>query len=202
MITLRRIAEAPVLATYHFNIPNGESLALRPLEKTDVTALTTFLSGLSIQTRTQSSFEGYDAAAAKELGDAIGKYDKLRFVIERISEQSQEGTIIGLIEFSFGIPDNDKHRYRTAGITLSEETDCRFGLTIADESQEKGVGNAVFPYVLETTRLFGKKRLILWGGVLEGNTRAIRYYEKHGFQRVDSRTGDDGLAKLDMLLEV
>ncbi|MFE9363057.1 hypothetical protein ACFYNN_09525 [Streptomyces sp. NPDC006978] len=43
-------------------------------------------------------------------------------------------------------------------------------------------------------------RIILWGGVRADNPRAIRYYEKNGFQRVGRFTEADGTLSPDMML--
>ncbi|MEU2180061.1 GNAT family N-acetyltransferase [Streptomyces thermolilacinus] len=51
-------------------------------------------------------------------------------------------------------------------------------------------------------RRFGRNRIILWGGVLADNQRAIRFYEKQGFRTVGSFTGADGAESLDMMLDL
>ncbi|WP_051707143.1 MULTISPECIES: GNAT family N-acetyltransferase [unclassified Streptomyces] len=93
-------------------------------------------------------------------------------------------------------------RYQDAGVRLTEATDCRFGPTLADDYQHRGVGTLVFPYVTEIARLLGRSRIILWGGVRADNARAIRYYEKNGFRPVGSFTGADGSLSLDMMLDL
>ncbi|CAL9335949.1 hypothetical protein SUDANB176_00165 [Streptomyces sp. enrichment culture] len=57
-------------------------------------------------------------------------------------------------------------------------------------------GTQVFPLIADVARRFGKKRIILWGGVPTDNPRAIRYYEKQGFRTVGSFTGADGTQAL------
>ncbi|MFH9836413.1 hypothetical protein ACH4NC_34765 [Streptomyces sp. NPDC017201] len=49
-------------------------------------------------------------------------------------------------------------------------------------------------------RLLARTRIILWGGVRADNPRAIRYYEKNGFQRVGRFTEADGTLSPDMML--
>lgn len=44
----------------------------------------------------------------------------------------------------------------------------------------------------------GRTRIILWGGVRADNPRAIRYYEKNGFQPVGLFTEADGSRSLDL----
>jgi GNAT superfamily N-acetyltransferase len=110
------------------------------------------------------------------------------------------GEIIGLFEFSFDLPEGDLHRYASHGVPLDADTDCRFGPTIADDYQNRRLGSRVFPHMVEVARNFGKQRMILWGGVLADNARAIRFYEKQGFEPVGIFEAEDGELLLDMLL--
>jgi GNAT superfamily N-acetyltransferase len=95
----------------------------------------------------------------------------------------------------------DIARYQEAGIHLVV-TDRRFGPILADDYQGKGVGTQIFPLIADVARRFGRKRIILFGGVLAGNPRAIRYYEKHGLRPVGSFTGRDGAQSYDMILDL
>ncbi|MFI9600012.1 GNAT family N-acetyltransferase [Streptomyces sp. NPDC052043] len=157
-----------------------------------------FLDPLSSETRRLSTFDGYDLATARELCDAIARYDKLRLVLEDVPSSR----IVGLAEFSLDLTPGDIARYQEAGIRLAETTDCRFGPTLADDYQGRGVGTLVLPLVTEVARLLGRTRIILWGGVRANNPRAIRYYEKNGFQSVGFFAEADGSLSLDMMLDL
>jgi diamine N-acetyltransferase len=196
MLTLTSIAERPALVTHRLTLHNSKVVTFRPLMPDDADRLAVFLGELSAESRRLSTFDGYDQAAAKELCDAIGRYDKLRFVLE----EESSGRIVGILELSLGLPDGDIQRYQKAGVALEEDTDIRFGPTLADDYQGSGVGTAVFPLVIDVARALGKKRIILWGGVLSDNSRAIHYYEKHGFKPMGGFTGPDGRESLDMML--
>jgi GNAT superfamily N-acetyltransferase len=198
LFSLANVAANPHLLTETCIAANGETLVIRPLEPADVDTLTQFLKQLSPQTRRFSTFDGYDRAAAQEFCDAIARYDKLRFVIQL--EASQR--IVGLLEFSFFITDADGLRYTAYGISLNPETDCRFGPTLADDYQDRGVGTLVLPFVASVARRFGKQRIILWGGVLADNPRAVRYYVKNGFRRMGAFSNLNGVESLDMLLDL
>ncbi|MFG2394980.1 GNAT family N-acetyltransferase [Streptomyces lavendulae] len=197
MLTLTAVAEDPLVLTRRLDLNDGSEVVFRPLTHTDADHLAAFLEGLSAESRRLSTFNGYDLAAARELCDAIARYDKLRLVLDEVPS----GRIVGLLEFSLDLHSADIARYRRAGIRLAA-TDCRFGPTLADDYQGNGVGTQVFPLIADVARRFGKKRIILLGGVLADNSRAIRYYEKQGFQTVGAFTGADGVRALDMILDL
>ena len=174
-----------------------EKLLLRPLIPSDVKLLTSFLEGLSVETRRLSTFDSYDSSMAKELCDAINKYDKLRFVLI-----NSLGSILGLIEFTLDIPESDIERFLSYGINLDVSKTCRFGPTLTDSYQNQGVGKLLFPYIIQIVKLLNKNSVILYGGVLADNERAIRYYLKHGFVKVGSFINTNQLESLDMILYI
>jgi diamine N-acetyltransferase len=194
-VSLADIAANPRQFTTTFRLASLEEIVFRPLEPADVEKLAEFLTHLSPETRIFSIFPGYDRSAALELCDAINRYDKLRFVLEAGE------TIIGLMEFSLDVTENDRERFQTYGVELSA-ADARFGPTLADAYQDQGIGSRSLPCVLDIARQLGKQRLILWGGVLANNHRAIRYYEKNGFIRLGEFTASDRKLCLDMLLSL
>jgi diamine N-acetyltransferase len=195
-LTLTDIAANPHLLTASLTTRSGEKLRIHPLEASDAEKLAEFLSRLSPETRRFSPFSSYDLEAAQEMCDAIAQYDKLRFVIEN------SAAMVGLLEFSFAILESDTARYAAYNITLDPATDCRFGLTLADDTQNKGVGTLAVPFILDVARKFGKKRILLWGGVFADNARAIRYYEKNGFKTL-GKFSYPGIGELvDMMVEL
>jgi GNAT superfamily N-acetyltransferase len=197
-LSLSKVFAQPNLATHAIDLPTHGSALLRPLQASDVDELATFLEGLSPATRRFSTFPSYDLAAAQELCEAINRYDKLQLIVELVPA----GRIIGLFEFSFDLPEHDQQRYRQQGVPLDPSVDCRFGPTVADEFQNQKVGSRVFPHIVDIAKQFGKKRIILWGGVLSDNARAIRYYEKQGFRPLATFVAQDGEEILDMMLEL
>jgi dolichyl-phosphate-mannose--protein O-mannosyl transferase len=71
--------------------------------------------------------------------------------------------ITSLLEFSFSVgPDVKDTNY---DIELNENTYVRFGLCSADRYQNIGLGSSVFPLLVNVAKRFGKRRMILWGGV-------------------------------------
>jgi len=197
-LTLSDIKKNPDLLTCEIQPKSGETMILRPLAPDDAQALTGFLENLSEQTRGFYRLKSYDAIMVKEMCDAIGNYDKLRMVVT----DERKRRLAGIFEYSFDIPDGDKERFRNYGIRLDSKTDCRMGPCMADGYQNRGLGSALFPRLIDIVRRFGKKRLILWGGVFEKNGRAINFYEKNGFRKLgmfENRT--DGKS-VDMIIDV
>ncbi|MEU1394194.1 MULTISPECIES: GNAT family N-acetyltransferase [unclassified Nonomuraea] len=197
MLTLTAVAEDPLVLTRRLKLKDGSDVVFRPLMHTDAERLAAFLEGLSAESRRLSTFDGYDLEAARELCDAIARYDKLRLVLEDVLS----GRIVGLVEFSLDLHPADIARYQEAGIHLAA-TDCRFGPTLSDDYQGRGVGTQIFPLIVDVARHFGRRRIILFGGVLVDNPRAVRYYRKHGFQLVGSFTGGEGAQSFDMILDL
>ncbi len=176
VLTLASVAAEPAAVTSQLVLTAGETIVFRPLAPDDDGALADFLQSLSPQTRRFSTYASYDLAAAQEMCEAINRYDKLRMVA------THGQRIVALFEFSFGLVDDDIKRYQGYDIALDERVDCRFGPCLADNYQDRGLGSQLLPAMLDIARRFGKQRMILWGGVLADNARAIRYYEKNGFR--------------------
>jgi len=198
LLTLAEIARNPTKFVIHFVLATGEQLILRPLIASDVEKLARFFTALSPESRRLSTFASYDRATAQELCDAIARYDKLRFAV--VGASAPEQPIVGLMEFSFDLTSGDVFRYTKIDYPLNPATDCRFGPTLADDWQNRGVGSLLLPPLWEIARRFGRTRVILWGGVLADNARAIRFYEKNGFRLVGRFVNGDGLDCCDMII--
>ncbi len=184
--------------TFTFNIssPIGTELILRPLLATDSSKLASFLQNLSSQTRHFYNLDSYDLKMAANMCKSIDKYDKLRFV----AHYKNKKEIIALLEFSLDIPPNDFKRYQGYGITLTD-SDIRFGPCIADNYQNEGIGTRLFPFIKDVARQFGKNRIILWGGVMVENSKALHFYQKLGFRQVGHFRNESG-ENVDMILEI
>lgn len=200
VLTLTDVAENPENFVTRFGLATGEQIILRPLIASDGEKLTRFLAALSPESRRLSTFASYDRATAQELCDAIARYDKLRFAV--VETSATEQPIVGLMEFSFDLTSGDILRYANHAYPLNPASDCRFGPTLADAWQNRGVGSLLLPPLWDIARRFGRSRVILWGGVLADNSRAIRFYEKNGFAHVGNFANGDGLACCDMIIDL
>ena len=52
---------------------------------------------------------------------------------------------------------------------------------MADAYQQRGLGSALFPRLVDAARRLGRRRIVLWGGVRADNPRAEYFYRKLGF---------------------
>lgn len=197
MLTLAAVAAKPELLYGDVRLPGGALLLYRPLLPQDAPALAEFLASLSPLTRHRWTLESYDQVMAESLCAAIGRYDKLRLVA--IDRQGPVAKLVALFEFSFGIPPGDHERFATYGIALDERHDCRFGPCVQDDYQRRGVASALMGPTFSIARRFGKRRIILWGGVLADNEPALAFYHRHGFREVGRFFSSDGLACVDMM---
>jgi len=196
VLTLASVAAEPATVTSHLVLPTGAAIVFRPLALDDDGALANFLQNLSPQTRRFSTYPSYDRVAAQDMCAAINRYDKLRLVA------TSGPQIVALFEFSFGIVADDIKRYQGYGIALDERNDCRFGPCLADDYQDQGLGSQLLPCMIDIARRFGKQRMLLWGGVLADNARAIRYYEKNGFRLLGKFWDNQGEECWDAMLEL
>jgi diamine N-acetyltransferase len=198
-LTLYQVARAPGFIHYRVSLQTAGKVIFCPLLAEDIDVLADFLSSLGPETRRFWQRERFDRVAARELCEAIARYDKLRLVAVPAGKPRR---ILALYEFSFSLPPGDLKRYASYGIPLDESMDCRFGPCVRDELQGSGLASALMPPVFEIARRFGKQRILLWGGVLTANQRAVRFYAKHGFETVGQFTNSDGNPCLDMLLRL
>jgi GNAT superfamily N-acetyltransferase len=199
LLTIAQVARAPGFVHYGLSTQKTGPILFRPLHNRDAAALGRFLAALGPETRRLWQRDGFDRAEARALCEAIGRYDKLRLVA---TPAKGPATILALFEFSFGLPPGDRKRYAGYGIDLDEGEDCRFGPCVLDELRGSGLAAALMPPTFDIARRFGRQRILLWGGVLVENIRAIRFYAKHGFRAMGRFTNQDGKSCLDMMLDL
>lgn len=191
---LQLISKQPSSYTYGLN-HSGYALILRPLNSEDKKEVALFLENLSEETKSVFTYKSFDAKQADELCDAIGKYDKLRYVVENL----RDGSIIGIFEFSFDLTSEDLKRFSEYGVSINQNDTCRFGPVLADEFQGKGIASKVMPYIFKTAQLFERNKIILWGGVFNTNHKAIDFYLRNGFLQVGEFLNSDNKKCIDMI---
>ena len=181
---------------------------LSPLRRDgdDAGRLAQFYERLGPETRANYSVVSPVEQAA-EACEAIGRYDKLRLAVRfQFEDKSGSASIVGLVELSMDLVEDDVSRFAAGGVALVAAETCRMGLCIQDALQGQGLAVHLMAAIRQVARSFRLRRVILWGGVYEQNTRAVRFYEKQGFVRVgesflqQSGSGDDGRC-IDMMLD-
>ncbi|KKP43434.1 MAG: GCN5-related N-acetyltransferase [Parcubacteria group bacterium GW2011_GWA2_33_14] len=197
-LTLSEVEKNPKILTSEKILPNGEAVIFRPLEHKDAEILADFLEGLSTQTREFYSCESYDLKEAQKYCEAIHRYDKLRFIV--ISKAKNK--MIALFEYSFDVPESDRNRFLTYEEKFDFDLICRMGPCIADAYQNQGTGTTLFPFLVGIAQQFGCKQIILWGGVLSHNERAIKFYKKNGFRELGNFKNNHHKESIDMILDI
>jgi diamine N-acetyltransferase len=197
VLTLTGVAADPTSLATELTLPSGVVLVQRPLEPSDRARLTAFFDGLSAQSRFYGGVSGDTTARAIEHCDEIGRYDKLRLVL---SDSNGDG-IVGLLELSFDMVTADVERFHGYCLELGMD-DARFGLCLADEVQGTGAAELASRVTFDIAREFGRTRLILWGGVLDRNVRARRFYRRLGFVELGTWLQPGGELVHDGLLEL
>jgi len=199
MLTIQSVAKNPELVATPLSLRDGTTLNFRPLRHDDVDLLKDFLDSLSPVTRERWMSGGYEPEYASELCDAIGRFDKLRIVLLTSAIPAR---LVGLFEFSFGIPESDFERFKNYGIELKEGCHARFGPCLRDDYQGRGIASLVMRDMKEIARGFGAQHIILWGGVIASNGPAIAFYSKEGFRQLGVFHTPDGKESLDMILDL
>ena len=199
-LTLSAIVETPERFTSTWLLRDGEPVQFRPLRADDRTRLGIYFEALSQETRSRYGPHRFTVAIAEELCDQIGSDDTVRMI--GVTGQEEAAEIIAYFILDFAIPPEEQKRYLGHGITLDNRIDCRLAPSVADRYQDTGVGSALMPRCKEVVRWFGYQRMILMGGVLVRNPRAVHFYQKHGFRKVgDFHEGTDK-ASYDMILSL
>ncbi len=78
---------------------------------------------------------------------------------------------------------DERERFRiNHKIELNNNNTARLSLCITDNYQNRYLGSYLIKKTIDIGRQIGKCQLILSGGVLVENTRAIRFFEKNQFE--------------------
>jgi GNAT superfamily N-acetyltransferase len=165
-----------------FCLADGQAISVRPLEAGDADAFGCYLVGLSAETRSRFRPHEFDRFTAETLCAAIDYTRTLRIVAT--ADDHPDRPIVAYFIVSLSVPSSDLARYRSLGIELDPGRDCALGPSVTDAWQNRGLGSAMLGHVFEVARRLGRQRMILWGGVIADNHRAVHFYRKHGFVKV------------------
>ena len=174
---------------------SGEPIGLRTLHREDVVRFAAFLTGLSGETRSKFRPHDFTFEVAQRICDGLEDEDTVRLVVVTKAE------IIGYFLLHPLLTAEDRQRYASHGIGLTDGGDCQFAPALADAYQNSGLASMLMPSCIEIAKELGYRRLILLGGVYVSNEQAIRFYEKQGFQKVGTfDPGENREHRFDMML--
>ena len=140
----------------------------------------------------------FDRATAENLCATIDEHVTIRFVAV-LGDQRADPHIIGYTILTRDTAESDRERY---GDRIRADACGAIAPVIADAYQNQGIGTQMARHVMGCASKMGLQQVILMGGVLASNARAIRFYEKLGFQRAGEFWTDEARKRLcyDMIL--
>lgn len=168
-----------------YNLKNGKAVEVRLLEKKDK----------------ENLFEYFDRRFSKESKSRFGPHP---FDIETINSICQDpndevtryvatddqGHIIAYVLIKKGMIEWDEKRYATRQQSYDYNDTVTFAPSVADEWQRTGLGSLMNTIVETDLAKKCIKNIILWGGVQASNEKAVKFYNKLGYQFIASFSHD------------
>lgn len=156
-----------------------DSISIRLLFGEDHEKLLHYLQSLSTETKSRFGPHAFDRQAISAL---FADSDELHQAYIAIEKSTTDIVAYALLRKGW-LP-HDKARLSAYGLAEDPDHDCTFAPSVADAWQGKGLGSAVFAFVLNEIRSAGIRRMVLWGGVQATNQRATGFYRRHGFREL------------------
>lgn len=175
-------------------LKNKQKVLIRPLEPSDKSKLVKFLAKLSANTRHFYILDDYGEKTAEHLCRSLSNHEKKHFIIENNKKE-----IIALVKFSLDLPGKDKIRFAEYGIDLKPGETSRCGTCVADEYQSSGIGSITLEQVINSSKDLNQKIVMLSGGTVKENKKAINTVKKFNFEIVGKYIDSNAQERLDML---
>jgi diamine N-acetyltransferase len=150
---------------------------LRKLEQTDSKQLYTYCHNLSTSIKEKFSPHSFDADSIQHICNQLPNEKTISYIAE--IPESREIVAYFIIRLEVSL--NDKNRLQTYRVDY--EKLCSFAPSVADEYQGKGLGRAMFEFIIRKLMDTDRSKMILLGGVQKDNQKAIAYYRSLGFIR-------------------
>lgn len=198
-VTLEDIVRDPGLIAKSARLPSGEEVMLRPLDPGDAKILGEYFLGLSERTTSLYAPHPFDQATADHLCKAVNNADTLRMLATAHGCGTER--VIAYFIVMWRVNEGERARYEEAGIELDSATDCTIAPSVADEYQNQGLGSVMMEHLIDAARRLGRERMVLSGGTREENKRAIHFYEKFGFRKVNEFR-EAGVNNQDMIMGI
>ncbi len=94
-----------------------------------------------------------------------------------------DGKIVAYCQLFFGLRYWESKRFSKRSMFFINSEVCTIAPCVAEDFQGKGVGSIMMEYIIDICKKYNKKYILLWGGVVVKNKKAVRYYEKMDFKR-------------------
>ena len=182
VLSTEAIAQDPACVTETWTLDSGDQITLRVLRPNDGPLLGRYFESLSQETRRRFGPHPLTMEEAHNLCGAIDCHHTLRLLA--LTNEGECAEVIAYFILHLGIRDAERKRYQANGIPLDSQLDCSLAPSVADAYQNRGVGSALMPEVLDLARRLGFQRVVLMGGTQATNHRAIHFYGKFGFRKV------------------
>ena len=177
------------------SLMDNRSVTVRLLHKEDTAALYNYLNSLSAESRSRFGPHAFDADTVNSICNNLDNDDVQRYIALSGND------IVAYMLIKRGLIDRDAERYAQRNIFFDATTTVTYAPSVADGFQNTGLGSKMFAVILKQIKLQGTHTIILWGGVQATNSRAVHFYEKHGFDPKGNFWHNDK-DNIDMLLNV
>ena len=181
-ITPADIHRDPSIVSETATLESGEEIRIRPVRRGDVEILARYFLQLSEQTRSLFAPHRLDYPTAERICLEIDYSATLRMIATLTRDGREE--VIAYFILVLGVAKGERNRHIRHGIVPDPASACMLAPCVADAYQDRHVGSAVMRHVAAVAHRLGRTTMILMGGVLKSNPRAIHFYEKHGFRIV------------------
>jgi len=152
-----------------------QKIIFRLLKKNDKNILIDFFANLSNNLKKWYNPHPFNKKTAIEIcNDVDGKHKKVIGIYNK--------KIISYCQLLFGLRKWEDIRFKKRGIFFNDKDVCTIAPCVIEDFQHKGLGLKMMEYVISICNKYNKKYIILQGGVVVKNKKAIGYYKKNNFK--------------------
>jgi len=155
----------------------NENITFRLLKKDDKKILTYFFLSLSDEFKRWYNPHPFDKKTAIDIcNNKDNKHKKVIGICD--------GKIIAYCQLFFGLRSWEDMRFKKRNVLFFvDNTVCTIAPCVVENWQDKGIGQKMMEYIIDTCKKYNKKYILLWGGVVVKNKNAVRYYERLNFKK-------------------
>ena len=166
----------PELET-NWQLPDGTDVSVRPIRPEDAGIEQDFVQNLSAESKYFRFMQSMDKLTPLMLARFTQiDYDREMALVAVINEDTPQARILGVARY----------------VSNPDKQSCEFALTVADASQQKGIGRQLMQRLMTVARDRGIE--IMEGEVLSHNSKMLRLCERLGFRMVHNKEEPDVVA--------